>query len=210
MRPVNQAAEQESSYRIKSSLLFGVLLQFDPEMRYEILDLSSANTDTLDFFSQYHCRLHLPGCRDALLTQVAAEDQEPATWKRLLNDCLPWPEPAPASLDLLLLWDLPNYLNDPGVRALIDYLEPYFSVRTALHMYIHTRQTMPVTPCDYRITGEQQVQIETFSPWTATSPVYYQERLHKLFAPFRVDRGMLLANGLQEYVMRIHNAKAAR
>ena len=41
-------------------------------------------------------------------------------------------------------------------------------------------------------------------------PMYYQERLHKLFAPFRVDRGMLLANGLQEYVMRIHGSLGAR
>lgn len=210
MRPVNQAAEQESSYRIKSPLLFGVLQQFDPETRYEILDLSPANTDTLDFFSPYRCRLHLPGCRDTLLTQVTAEAQEPATWTQLFNTCLPWPEPAPASLDLLLLWDLPNYLNEPGVRALIDYLAPCFSARTALHMYIHTRQTMPVTPCNYRITGEQQVQIETFSAWTAVSPVYYQERLHKLFAPFRVERGMLLANGLQEYVMRIPGTKTKR
>jgi len=36
--------------------------------------------------------------------------------------------------------------------------------------------------------------------------MYYQELLHKLLSPFRIERGMLLANGLQEYILRAHGS----
>lgn len=203
MRAVNRLAEQETRYHLKSPLLFGVLQTLDLESRVDILDLAPANADLLGFFSQYHSKLYLPGCRDTLLTLRQTEDNTDPSFTRAFKQCLPLPDGENRALDLLLLWDLPNYLDKPVLSALITYLLQHVSQRTVLHTYIHTRQTMPSHPGDYRLTLENNVMVDLPAPWTAASPMYYQELLHKVFTPFRVERGMLLANGLQEYVLRI-------
>jgi hypothetical protein len=204
MRAINQTAEQEARYSLKSPLLFGAVQALAPEMRHEILDLAPANPDTLDFFSQYRCRLHLPGCRDQLLQQRCGDDPEAMPRALPLADYMPWPQDKYVPLDLVLLWDLPNYLDRQTLHELIAYLAPAITPNTVLHVYIHTRQVMPVRPGDYRLSDTQLVLVDAPSPWSATSPMYYQELLHKLLTPFRIDRGMLLANGLQEYILRAH------
>jgi hypothetical protein len=210
MRAVNQLTEQESRYSFKSPLLFGVLQALDPETRIEVLDLASANTDSIDFFSRYHCKLYLPGCRTELLRHENTDDTTMESWSHRFENCLSWPSHSHPSLDLILLWDLPNYLDKHVLADFIKYLGPYCTQHTLLHTFIHTRQTMPVTPGDYRLMSDLTVLAELNSSWNATSPMYYQELLHKIFAPFRVDRGMLLANGLQEYILRATGTRPSR
>jgi hypothetical protein len=202
MRAVNRHTGQETRYNLNSPLLFGVLQALDPETRVDILDLAPANANMLDYFAQSHCKLHLPACRDELLTLRLTEDEVEPPLSRVFETCLPLPDSDNNPLDLLLLWDLPNYLDKQVLSALITYLAPYTGKRTVLHTYIHTRQSMPAQPGDYRLTLEKNVLVDMPAAWTATSPMYYQELLHKILAPFRVERGMLLANGLQEYILR--------
>jgi hypothetical protein len=210
MQAVNQLVEQEARSRFKSPLLFGVLQALNPETRSEILDLTPANADSLAFFSQYRCKLYLPGCRDELLMQADIEDSADLPQPSVFARCLPCLTNAATALDLILLWDLPNYLNKRLLSELIDFLRPYITPRTVLHIYIHTRQTMPNKPGDYRLLSEQLVQADIAPSWNASSPMYYQELIHKVFAPFRVDRGMLLGNGLQEYILRATGANTSR
>lgn len=202
MRAVNTLAEQEARYSMNSPLLFGALQALDPESRVEILELSPANTQFLDYFSQFHCKLYLPGCRDQLLTLRHDDSGTEQPLSSAFKRSIPWPEDETCTLDLVLLWDLPNYLDKRVLSALISYLAPQVSKKTVLHTYIHTRQTMPARPGDYRLTPENNVQVDMPATWNGASPMYYQELLNKVFAPFRVDRGMLLANGLQEYIFR--------
>lgn len=205
MRSVNQPAEQETRYQLNSPLLFGVLHSFATDSCIEVLDLAPANTCLLDYFSQYHCLLHLPGCRDELLAFHFNDEEEPPI-ASVLKRCLPMHNSKQGALDILLLWDLPNYLHIGVLSALISHLTRNFSERTVIHTYIHTRQTMPERPGVYTLAQDKHVTVEMQTAWTAKSPMYYQELLHKVFAPFRVDRGMLLANGLQEYILRAQGA----
>jgi len=201
MRAVNQPAEQETRYLLNSPLLFGVLQSLDAEALVCVLDLAPVNGQLLEYFSAYHCKLILPGYRDALLALRPPEDESQPPLASVLASELPLPQSAP--LDLILLWDLPNYLDKDVLTALITYLLPHVDDHTVLHMYLHTRQRMPSQPGDYRLSPEQAVMVELSALGTATSPKYYQELLHKIVAPFRIARGMLLGNGLQEYILRM-------
>lgn len=203
MRSVNQPAGQETRYRLNSPLLFGVLKAWDPEAHINILDLTPAYPVLLDYFSNYHCRMHLPGCRDELLSLLVQDDQDREILPKKFNQLLPLHNTSSTSLNLILLWDLPNYLDKVLLSALVDYLKPYLDKHCVLHTYIHTRQRMPAQPANFRLTLEHNILVETSADWNTSSPMYYQELLHKVLSPFHVDRGMLLANGLQEYVMRI-------
>jgi hypothetical protein len=202
MLAVNQTTEQEARYRFKSPLLFGVLSDLDPEIQCGILDLTPANFNLVEFFNHYRCKLHLPGCRDEIL-KLAPETTDSRATLRLLKRCIPLRASDKGTLDILLLWDLANYLKEQTLAALISYLTPYFSEHAIVHAYIHTHQTMPTYPGEYRLSQDNHVIIDNHSSGTMSSPMYYQELLHKVLAPFRVDRGMLLANGLQEYILRI-------
>lgn len=200
MRAVNQSAEQETHYLLNSPLLFGALESLDAEARVCVLDLAPANGQLLDYFSAYHCKLILPGCRDALLALRPPEDESQPPLASVLTSELPLPQYAP--LDLILLWDLPNYLDKAVLTALIMHLLAHVAEHTVMHMYLHTRQRMPSQPGDYHLIPKQAVKVELSAPWAATSPKYYQELIHKILAPFRIARGMLLGNGLQEYILR--------
>lgn len=203
MRAVNQRIEQDSRYLLNSPLLFGVLTALDPESRVDILDLAPVNRELLDYFSSYHCKLLLPACRDSLLKLQLEEDQDEQILPRIMNKLMPRPDSNVKPLDLILLWDLPNYLDKQVLAGLMHHLTPWIDSHSVLHTYIHTRQNMPVQPADYRLTQENKLQVTISSDWHADSPMYYQELLHKALKPFRVERGVLLANGLQEYILRI-------
>jgi len=203
MRAVNQPAEQETSYHLRSPLLFGVLQSLDPDKRLNVLDLSPANPSLIEHFSNYHCKLFLPGCRDALLEQEIDEEDDDASLLRKTQRVLTLPEIS-ASFDLILLWDLPNYLDKRLLQALMTLLSGYADKSSVLHSYIHTRQTMPNTPAGFRFSPEQNVIVEISAPWTAACPAYHQALLNKLMSPFKVNRGMLLSNGLQEYLLHIN------
>ncbi len=203
MRAVNQPAEQETSYSLKSPLLFGVLQDLEPDIRIDVLDLNPAYPGILEFFSQYHCKLYLPGSKDQLLAVQPDEEEEDNTLTGKIESCFPLQADRQNAFNLVLLWDLPNYLDQRVLPALIEYLASQADEHTILHSYIHTRQTMPAQPGDYRLTPEQTVRVNLPAPWTASSPAYHQAMLNKLFSPFRVTRGMLLANGLQEYILRL-------
>ena len=202
MRAVYPVAEQAASYHMNSPLLFDVLQALAPASRVELIDLAPLNANLLDYFSQYHCKLHLPGCRDELLSLHVTTAEDKPLLSEVFKSCIPLHNCDPHTLDLLLLWDLPNYLDKPVLSALITYLMPYVASGAVLHTYIHTRQTMPDYPGGYRLTRENTVIVEMSAAWNVSSPTYYQELINKVFAPFRVDRGMLLANGLQEYILR--------
>lgn len=202
MRAVNQPAEQETSYQLRSPLLFGVLQSMDPDKRLNVLDLSPANPSLIDHFSDCHCKLFLPGCEDALLTQEVDEEDDDISLLQKTERILKLPENT-AAFDLILLWDLPNYLDKRLLQSLMKILSRYANKDSVLHSYIHTRQTIPNSPASFRFTPEQNVIVDITAPWTATCPAYHQALLNKIMSPFMVNRGMLLANGFQEYILRI-------
>lgn len=204
MREVRQLAEQEERYSINSPLLFGVLAALDPEKRIEVLELSPANPELIEYFNQYHCKLYLPACRDELLELAGGneEDENKPPLDVEIRSCLLTGTAISKPLDLILLWDLPNYLDKRVLPVLFSQLARFSERDTVLHIYIHTRQSMPDRPADYRLMPDHRIMAKMPSQWNTDCPMYYQELLHKVMAPFRVVRGMLLSNGLQEYILR--------
>ena len=202
LQTINQGNAQESRYQLNSPLLFAALSALDPEKRVDMLDLTPAMPEHLDYFRDYAVRLELPGCGAELLKPRDEDELDNEPLERLCKRLIPSPANSQKPLDVILLWDLPNYLDKRVLSALIQYLLPRTDRHSLIHTYIHTRQSMPAQPAEYRLSQDNKVQVDIDSEWTARSPMYYQELLHKVFKPFRVERGMLLANGMQEYILR--------
>ena len=204
--------DSTAGYRLNSPLLFETLSKLPEEGYFQFLDLAPATPGLLHFFSQFHCRLYLPGCADDLWQLEIDPDELDATGKisETIASCLPLKNREPAQLDVILLWDILNYLPKPVLTGLIDYLLQFSKKSTVVHSYIHTRQSMPRTPGCYQFTADKGIHVEQNSDHLIASPAYYQEALHRLLRPFVVQRSILLANGLQEYVFYVPDTRTQR
>ncbi len=192
---------QDSRLSSKSPLLFSLLDKLDPEKRYEILDCGPASAGSIDTLSNYHCKLYITDSRSELCAMDTKELDSAHKLNRAFVKSLQFYKSHKASLDLILLWDLPNYLQADILSALVTYLLPHTNKDAYLHCYIHTASMMPATPGKYSIMEDSQVRVEYNSDDKRPCPAYYQEALHKLMYPFKVKRSILHTNGIQEYLL---------
>jgi hypothetical protein len=192
---------QDSRLISKSPLLFSLLDRLDPDKRYEILDTGPASADSIDTLSNYHCKLHITDSRSELCAMNTDELDSAHKLNRAFVKSLQFYKNQKASLDLILLWDLPNYLQADILSAMITYLLPHTSKDAYLHCYIHTASMMPENPGKYSIMEDSQVRVEYDTDNKCPCPAYYQEALHKLMYPFKVKRSILHTNGIQEYML---------
>lgn len=208
MSLVSYVDKSPAGYRMNSPLLFQLLQSLAEEGYYQFLDITPATPGLLDYFSQYHCKLYLPGCINELWRMTAEELDTPHKLNRALVGSLGLYRNNKAKLDVILLWDLPNYLDKQILSGLIEYLLPHTANTVYLHCYIYTRQEMPASPGRYQFTPENKMWVEHPSEQMIACPAYYQEVLHKLLHPFVVHRSILLSNGLQEYILKIKSTSS--
>lgn len=133
---------------------------------------------------------------DGLASFLHAEDEE---LPELVTRSLPVANSE--SLDLILLWDLPNYLNLKALRALITGVAERAGKGCRLHMLIaYSRREMPQEPARYVPEPGSDLRQVCTSDTQAPAPRYSPEDLNLACGGFRYERGVLLANGMQEFV----------
>ena len=200
---VDQKVSQETGYTISSPILFDLLKSLANEEHHEILDILPASQGVIDSFSSYHCKLYLPGCLKELCEMTSDKYDTTDKLHRAFSRKFGFHENRSASLSVMFLWDLPNYLDKPVMRGLIEYLSQHVHERVKLHLYIHTKQHIPASPRTYSILPEGKVWLENNGDATVNRPLYFQEALQTLLYPFKVKRSMLLSSGLQEYILAL-------
>lgn len=200
MIPVTQGITQEADFAFKSPLLYDLLGPYREDGYCQVMDLLPASRQLIEYFSDRSCKLFLPGFRDGLLTMKPDVLDTETKLNRKFIKYLGFKKQNKNSLDIILLWNLPNYIDKDILRALILYLLPHCSDNVILHAYIHTRENMPASPGAYRLSGENKVRFDQRSDKTISSPMYYQETLQKIMSPFLVQKSILLSGGLQEYL----------
>ena len=193
---------QEAGRAIKSPLLFDLFSGFSEEKYFQLLDVQPVSGQFLEYFSSLHCKLYFPGCSDSLLALKMDELDTETKLNRALVKNLRLKKQNKASLSLILLWDLPNYLNENLLHALVQHLLPHCTDDVKLHAYIHSREKMPAEPGVYQLQTDSKVAITRNDTQTCTSPMYYQETLQKTLSPFLVQRSILLSGGMQEYLLQ--------
>ena len=200
---VDQQVSQETGVAISSPLLFDLLNSLSNEEYHEILDILPASQGVIDSFSSFHCKLYLPGCVKELCEITSDKYDTANKLHRAFTRTLGFYKKRRASLNVIFLWDLPNYLDKRVMRGLIKYLSDHMHESVKLHLYIHPKQQMPATPRTYSIMPEGKVWLENSDNATIKSPLYFQEALLSLLHPFKVNRSMLLSSGLQEYILEL-------
>ncbi len=191
-----ETGETANTAALNAPLFRSVIERLHGGGRWVILDLGAAQSGTVSLFSQFRCRLEIADIGHDIDLLNAAED--PATMAEAL---LPPRREEP--VDIVLCWDLLNYLSRPALKALMDGVAQRSRPQTLLHgLIVYSAQRMPVRPGHYLPTEDARLLNVGASLEQRDAPRYSPEDLALAMPLFTVERAMLLRNGMQEFLFR--------
>ncbi|HQU14599.1 MAG: hypothetical protein B7Z66_04550 [Chromatiales bacterium 21-64-14] len=208
--PAESAAAQGET---SSPLFDSLAARLDPERKVDILDLGAACSSNVDYFSRFSCRLHIADALDPLSDWNPPADPDTGVVDEAAIDVRVsqlLPRRDGTAFDLILCWDLLNYLDRAVFRVLMAQLARHTGPGTHLHAFVWSQPQMPMGPARFRL-GEGGRMRYAASAATRECPRYTQRDLERLMPQFAVGRSVLLRSGLQEYLFdaRIHAREPA-
>lgn len=182
------------------SLAFNSLFhQLRPERRYHVLDLGPAIGGNVDFFSQFSCKLYIEDLYRTLVSFDFFSPEEGSSYEEVVEYLLPFPRDT--EFDVVLSWDLFNYLEPVELRHLVGHLTKFCRRGALWFAMIATQKHIPEKPLQFRIVNEEKLRYEVGSRVLRESPRYQQSDLLHIMPRFRVANSFLLRNGFKEYLL---------
>jgi hypothetical protein len=197
-----------------------LLERLGEDRKSRILDLGPAHGATVEFFSQYSCKLYVADLYRSLMAHLAdpdgdrlapraeeGEDEAAAAAERvrLFDELLPYP--ADTRFDLILAWDLLNYLEPEQIGVLGRRLAGFSYGATRLFAMVAMHREIPARPCAFRIRDAETLDYEALTQRTRPAPRHTEPALRRLLSGFDVSGTCVLRNGMQEYVFTFHQAR---
>ena len=181
-----------------SKLLPALFEQFDKEQPVTVFHVGPALPDTVDFFSNFRCKLHFIDIFSELPI-VADEDTTPSLQQQFQN-LLQFP---PDTLfDICLFWDLFNFLNGEAILALLAVLRPHLKESSLAHAFsVYNTKVQQVN----HLYSISQLDVLTFRDRRAELPGYAphsQRRLKELLHCFTLERSVLLPDSRLELLLQ--------
>ena len=103
--------------------------------------------------------------------------------------------------DLILAWDLLNYLTGEQMAVLGKQLARICRRESLVFALITNAKEMPVQPIRFRIIDNDTLSYTIDSELGRPSPLFKEPDLNRWLPDFEVETSFLLRNGLQEYVL---------
>lgn len=173
-----------------------LLASLGPDRRQGILDLGRALGSNVDFWSQFSCRLYFGDLYREVVASGGHED--PDLCMQAYEQSLKFDEGT--VFDVILAWDLFNYLNHGQFESLVRFLAGYCRNGTLLFALISTSQTIPAEPTVFRIMANDKLIYLTAQGEPKPSPRYQPRDINQMMAGFKVSHSFLLRHGMREYV----------
>jgi len=196
---IDQASEPAE---LNSSLLGSLLGRTDPAHRIGVVDLGRARPTTIAVFSRVRCRLYIEDAIETLAAPATSDEDDEALFARRLESALG--PPKAQGVDLVLCWELLDYLTRPRLAAFASHLAPWLERGAYLHAFIAARANIPARPAGFELLELDRVRYRPVGDALCPAPRYHQLDLGRLMPQFAIERSVLLRNGLQEYLLRRH------
>jgi hypothetical protein len=193
------AREAPARAVINAPLFRGLVEGFEnhPEDRHVVLDLGPARPETVALFGRFRCRLEIADIAEDLDEINGLE--EPDELNECLHTVLP-PQHAETA-DLVLCWDLLNYLERPALKALMYALQERLAPGARLHaLIVYADARMPARPARI-VPGDGGLEHDVSGdPAARPAPRYSPDELARLASGYTVEHARLLRNGMQEFL----------
>jgi len=186
--------------RNQQSLLFPSLIKkLISDERLSVLEIGPALPETIEFFSQYKCRLHFAAMyTDPILQMQLGDCTEAELTEHIVRS---FNFPKETRFDLCLFWDFLNYLDDKALRAFNTAIRPFLHKTTRAHAF--TVRTLNTSFSNQQY-GIEQAHMFSIRPRAGKQPrttPHTQAILVNLLSSFDIDQGMLLPDGRLEVLM---------
>lgn len=157
-----------------------------------ILDLGSAVGSNVELLSQIGCKLHIGDLYASRSTAVEGEELGQEFFEQLF--------PADTKLDVVLAWDLFNYLQRKEMARLGVLLRRHCKPGALIFTLMWSQKQIPAQPIRFRIQEKGHLLYERRTELERPGPRYVPAEISGLLKGFRVDRSFLLRHGIQEYL----------
>ncbi len=156
-----------------------------------VLDLGSAVGSNVGFFSRYDVQLTIADLRAAIRGDDISADIDGVL---RLENALP-------SYDLVLGWDLLDYLERERRERFGKRLVELSHPGTQLLCLVTYREQMPASPRVFRLQGDDTIVFDDPVETERPSPRLQEPDLVRMLGGFEVEVGSLLQNGIKEYLL---------
>jgi hypothetical protein len=180
----------------KSLGLNTLLRSIQDDRKYFILDLGQPLGINVEFWSRYRCRLYIEDFYRGYKAKAAPGSE--VSREAIFADLLRFSEET--SFDIILAWDLFNYLAPEEIEMLVLRLSRWCRAGTLLFSLISSLPLIPAEPTDFRILDSERMIYDTRTHETRPCPRYHPRDIAKFVARFEVSVSFLLRHGIQEYV----------
>lgn len=164
----------------------------------DILELGPARSDSVRFWSRFQPSIYVADLRSILpLPALPAQDEpelSPRDWERLLD------LPAGRTFNVILAWDLFNYMELADISGLMGRLRPYCRSGAVLFTLIMDQKQMPEDITVYRIVDEAHLAYEHGGSAMRDCPRHQPRAIAGIMAGFRTANSFRLRNGIVEYL----------
>ena len=183
-----------------SAPLFRRLVEsLSAEQRCVVLDLGTVRSETVALLTPFRCRLEIADLADGLEALDAEPDRD-LRWK-MAEALLPPARSEPT--DLVLCWDLLNYLQRPAITTLMECIAARLRPGALVHaLIVYSGTTMPARPSQFApLADGRLIELQTTDA-SRPAPRYSPDDLARCMRGFRSESAMLLRNGMQEFLFR--------
>ena len=157
-RSGKRASENEISEATQRCLGLRALLPQAADSTLRVLDLGVARTANLDFFANYGGQLTVADFYRGLRS-LRASSYDDRHQRKAFAELLAFNQKT--RFDLVLAWDLLNYLTPQEHQLLMTTLEPFLVPGTAMLAFDWMQKEMPSGPSLYWVRDEETVAFET-------------------------------------------------
>jgi hypothetical protein len=168
--------------------------------RLVVLDLGEPHAETVAFFSGFRVRLAIASLLPSLLRLDAEQDE--AALRHHMEILLP--DSLAGGAQVVMAWDVLNYLQPPVISALMSRLAELLPRGALVHGFIaYGDKPLAETPRTLVVCPDGQLRrLPVESGATRKAPGYPTGDLHRWMPDFRIERAILLGDGMQECLIR--------
>jgi hypothetical protein len=166
----------------------------------DILELGPVRSGNVEFWSRFNPSIFIADLRSSLPLPVSHwEDPENSEfvrpdWESLLG------LPGGRIYDVILVWDLFNYLELPAVSSLVEYLKPFLRRGAILFTLIFDQKQMPDQITVYQVADESHLRYCYPGTEMRACPRHQPRALGLVMSGFTTADSFRLRNGVVEYL----------
>ena len=200
--PVAEPQQLDQVSGVHTSLALNVLYhRLLPGEKHHILDLGPPLKANIDFFSQFPCRLYIEDLYSTLSSFDYLSPEDGFSHEAVFEYLLPFQKNV--RFDIILSWDLVNYLERDESSQLVQHLSRFCRKGSQLLVLVSTLKHISEKPIRFRIVDSQSLDYESESAVLKPCPRYQQTDLNQMMPHFRVANSFLLRNGFKEYIFTL-------